>query len=122
MEEFKFYRETCFYHATISFATSTGTSKTKPAHKKQNKKTASGLLPKKNDNEEESVTGNEDDGSEMGKMMKAFTPREIQIFSKESRKRREIRPKSRRESRLLYRIREEQERTAQGKSCKAQGK
>ena len=55
-------------------------------------------------------------------MMKAFTPREIQIFRKESRKRREIRPKSRRESRLLYRIREEQERTAQRKSCKAQGK
>ena len=99
MEEFKFYIETCFYHATISFPTSTGTSKTKPAHKKQNKKTASGLLPKKNDNQEEIVTGNEDDRSEMGKMVKALTPREIQIFSKESRKRRE--------SRLLYRIREE---------------
>ena len=57
--------------------------KTKPNHKKkQNKKTASGLLPKKNHNEEGRVTRNEDDGSEMGEM-KAFTPREIQIFSKE---------------------------------------
>ena len=32
--------------------------KTKPTHKKQNKKIASGLLRKKNDNEEGRVTGN----------------------------------------------------------------
>ena len=56
--------------------------KTKPTHKKQNKKTASGLLPKKNDNEEVKVTRNKNDGSEMGEMI-AFTPREIQIFSRE---------------------------------------
>ena len=40
-------------------------------------------MPKKDDNEEGRVTGNEDDGSEMGEMI-AFTPREIQIFSKEN--------------------------------------
>ena len=58
--------------------------KTKPNHKKkQNKKTASGLLPKKNHNEEGRVTGNEDDSPEMEEM-KAFTPREIQIFRKEN--------------------------------------
>ena len=57
--------------------------KTKPTPKKQNKKTASGLLPTKNDNEEGRVTGNEDDGSEMGEMI-AFTPKEIQIFIKEN--------------------------------------
>ena len=57
--------------------------KTKPTHKKQNKKTTSGLLSKKNDNEEERVTGNEGDGSEAGEII-AFTPREIQIFSKEN--------------------------------------
>ena len=38
-------------------------------------------LPKKNNNEEENVTENEDDGSETGDMIE-FTPREIQIFSK----------------------------------------
>ena len=49
--------------------------KTKPTKKKkENKKTASGVLPKKNDNEEGRVTGNEDVGSEMGEMM-TFTPR-----------------------------------------------
>ena len=57
--------------------------KTKPTHKKQNKKTASGLLPKKSDNEEVKVTRNKNDGSEMGEMI-AFTPREIQIFSREN--------------------------------------
>ena len=67
----------------ISLTTSTGTSKPNLLTKKQNKKTASGLVPKKNDNEEGRVTGNEDDGSEMGEMI-AFTPREIQIFSKEN--------------------------------------
>ena len=56
---------------------------TQPTHKKQNKKTASRQLPKKNDNEEESVTENEDDGSETGEMIE-FTPREIQTFSKEN--------------------------------------
>ena len=55
--------------------------KTQPTHKKQNKKTASRQLPKKNDNEEERVTENEHDGSEMGEMIE-FTPRKIQIFSK----------------------------------------
>ena len=58
---------------------------TQPTHRKQNKKTASRQLPKKNDNEEESVTENEDDGSndgsEAGEMIE-FTPREIQIFSR----------------------------------------
>ena len=83
MEEFEFYIETSFCHATISLTTSAGTSKPNLiTKKKQNKKTASGLLPKKNHNEEGRVTRNEDDGSEMGEM-KAFTPREIQIFSKE---------------------------------------
>ena len=53
--------------------------KTKPTPKKQNKKTASGLLRPKNDNEEGRVTGNKDGGSEMGEMI-AFTQREIQIF------------------------------------------
>ena len=57
--------------------------KTKPSHKKQNKKTTFGLLSKKNDNEEERVTGNEGDGSETGEII-AFTPREIQVFSKEN--------------------------------------
>ena len=52
---------------------------TQPTHEKQNKKTASWQLPK---NEEESVTENEDDGSETGEMIE-FTPREIQTFSKE---------------------------------------
>ena len=46
----------------------------KKTQKKQNKKTAYGLLPKKNDNEEGRVTRNEDDGSEMGEMI-VFTPR-----------------------------------------------
>ena len=59
------------------------TIKTKPTQKKQAKKTASGLLQKKNDNEEERATGNEDDDLEVGEMI-AFTPREIQIFSKGS--------------------------------------
>ena len=67
----------------ISLTTSTGTSKPNLLTKKQNKNTASGLVPKKDDNEEGRVTGNEDDGSEMGEMI-AFTPREIQIFSKEN--------------------------------------
>ena len=67
----------------ISLTTSTGTSKRNLLQKIQNKKTASGLLPTKNDNEEGRVTGNEDDGSEMGEMI-AFTPREIQIFSTEN--------------------------------------
>ena len=57
--------------------------KTKPTKKKQNKKATSGLPPMKNDNEKGRATGNEGDGSEMGKMI-AFTPREIQIFSKEN--------------------------------------
>ena len=57
--------------------------RTKPIHKKQTRKTASGLLSKKSNNEEEQVTGNEDDGSEMGEMI-AFTQGENQIFSKES--------------------------------------
>ena len=57
--------------------------KTELNHKKQDKKTASRQLPKKNDNEEESVTENKDDGSEMGEMIE-FTPREIQIFSKKN--------------------------------------
>ena len=56
---------------------------TQPTHEKQNKKTASRQLPKKNDNEEESVTENEDDGSETGEMIE-FTRREIQTFSKEN--------------------------------------
>ena len=67
----------------ISLTTSTGTSKRNLLQKIQNKKTASGLLPTKNDNEEGRVTGNEDDGSEMGEVI-AFTPREIQIFIKEN--------------------------------------
>ena len=57
--------------------------KTKPTKKKQNKKATSGLPPMKNDNEKGRATGNEGDGSEMGKMI-VFTPREIQIFSKEN--------------------------------------
>ena len=57
--------------------------KAKPTQKKQSKNTASGLLPKKNDSEEERVTGNKD-GSEMGEII-AFTPREIQIFTEENR-------------------------------------
>ena len=56
---------------------------TQPTHEKQNKRTASRQLPKKNDSEEESVTENEDDGSEIGEMIE-FTPREIQTFSKEN--------------------------------------
>ena len=52
-------------------------------YKKQNKKTASKQLPRKNDNEEERVTENEDEGSEMGEMIE-FTPREIQMFCKEN--------------------------------------
>ena len=48
--------------------------KTKPTQKKENKKTASEVLPKKNDNEEGRLTGNEDVGSEMGEVM-TFTPR-----------------------------------------------
>ena len=56
---------------------------TQPTHEKQNKKTASRQLPKKNDNKDESVTENEDDGSETGEMIE-FTPREIQTFSKEN--------------------------------------
>ena len=56
---------------------------TQPTHKTQNKKTASRQLPKKNYNEEESVTENEDDGSETGEMIE-FAPREIQTFSKEN--------------------------------------
>ena len=77
MKEFEFYTETCFCHATISLTTSIGTFKPnllKKTPKKQNKKTAYGLLPKKNDNEEGRVTRNEDDGSEMGEMI-VFTPR-----------------------------------------------
>ena len=58
-------------------------TKAKPIQKKQSKKTASGLLPKKNDNEEERVTLNKD-GSEMGEII-VFTTREIQFFSKENR-------------------------------------
>ena len=57
--------------------------KTELNHKKQDKKTASWQLPKKNDNEEERVTENKDDGSEMGEMIE-FTQREIQIFSKKN--------------------------------------
>ena len=57
--------------------------KTKPTHEKHNKKTTSRQLPNKNDNEEESVTGNEDDGSETREVI-MFTPREIQIFSKKN--------------------------------------
>ena len=79
MEEFEFYIETCFWHMMISLTTSTGRSKRNLLQKKQNKKTASGLLRPKNDNEEGRVTGNKDDGSEMGEMI-AFTQREIQIF------------------------------------------
>ena len=55
--------------------------KTQPTHKKQNKKTRQ--LPKKNDNEEKCVTESEDDDSETGEMIE-FTPREIQIVSKEN--------------------------------------
>ena len=53
--------------------------KTEPTHKKQYKKTASRQRPKKNDNEKES----EYDGSKTGELIE-FTPREIQIFSKEN--------------------------------------
>ena len=67
----------------ISLTASTGTSKPNLLKRKQNRKTTSGLLPMKNDNEKGRVTGKEGDGSEMGKMI-AFTPREIQIFSKEN--------------------------------------
>ena len=45
------------------------------------KVTSERQLPKKNDNEEESVTEDEDDDSEMGEMIE-FTPREIQMFSR----------------------------------------
>ena len=55
--------------------------KTQPIHKKQNKKTRQ--MSKNNDNEEECVTENEDNDSETGEMTE-FTPREIQIFSKEN--------------------------------------
>ena len=48
---------------------------------KQNKKTRQ--LLKKNDNEEKCVTENKDDGTETGKITE-FTPRQIQIFSKEN--------------------------------------
>ena len=57
--------------------------KTELNHKKQDKKTASCQLPKKNDNEEESVTENKDDSSEMGEMIE-FAQREIHIFSKKN--------------------------------------
>ena len=46
------------------------------------KVTSERQLPKKNDNEEESVTEDEDDDSEMGEMTE-FTPKEIQMFSRE---------------------------------------
>ena len=69
--------------------------KTQPTHKKQNKKTRQ--LLKKNDNEEECVTENKDDDSGTGEIIE-FTPREIQIFSKENsdkiEKKRERRPVS----------------------------
>ena len=75
--------------------------KTEPTHKKQNKKTASRQRPKKNDNEKESVTENEYDGSKTGELIE-FTPREIQIFSKENsdkmekkKRKRKRRPESR---------------------------
>ena len=78
--------------------------KTELTHKKQNKKAISRQLLRENDNEEESVTENEDDGSETGKMIE-FIPRKIHIFSKENsdkiRKKRERKPESRRKSRLL---------------------
>ena len=45
------------------------------------KVTSERQLPKKNDYEEESVTEDEDDDSEMGEMIE-FTPREIQMFSR----------------------------------------
>ena len=45
------------------------------------KVTSERQLPKKNDKEEESVTEDEDDDSEMGEMIE-FTPREIQMFSR----------------------------------------
>ena len=74
--------------------------KIQPTHEKQIKKTASRQLPKKNDNEEESVTENGDYGSETEEMTE-FTPREIQIFSRETvtkSKKREKRPESRQKS------------------------
>ena len=46
------------------------------------KVTSERQLPKKNENEEESVTEDEDDDSEMGEMIE-FTPKEIQMFSRE---------------------------------------
>ena len=45
------------------------------------KVTSERQLPQKNGNEEESVTEDEDDDSEMGEMIE-FTPREIQMFSR----------------------------------------
>ena len=82
MEKHEFYIETCFYHATISLTTSTGTSKPNLLTHTKNKKTTSNQLPKKNGNKEKSVTENEDDGSETGEII-VFTPREIHICSKE---------------------------------------
>ena len=83
MEEFQFYIETCFYHATISLTTSTGISK--PNLLKRNRVRTPHLVycQRKMIAKEERVTGNED-GSEMGEII-AFTPREIQIFTKENR-------------------------------------
>ena len=106
-EGFVFYIET-FFHTTIYLKTSTGTElTTEPTpDKKQNNKTKSKQLPKKNDNVEESVTEDEDDGSGTGET-REYTPREIQMFSRkdsDNTKKRDIRPESRRDCRIVYRI------------------